>query len=92
MDEHVPALLETMRDAEVLRFTRSPDPSTETLLEMTRWAFDEGMQRVTALISVENRASSAWRRRRFVEALHPLECWSILPGELSARTPSRHRL
>lgn len=159
-EEHVPALLETMRDAEVLRFTRTPDPmpegwirrwlrgfdgehrggwailnahgkfvgyavtgpidreglevelgyavspwargvgvATETLLEMTRWAFEEGMQRVTALISVENRASlrvaekAGYSFEGVLRSVHhvgdrrgDLECWSILPGELSDRT------
>ena len=116
--EHVPALLETMRDPVVLRFTRTPDPmpdgwveqwvaqfdgrhraafailegeefvgyavtgpidreglevelgyavsvggrgrgvATETLRQLTGWAFAQGMQRVTALISVDNPASS----------------------------------
>jgi len=155
-DEHVPALLETMRDPEVLRFTRTPDPmpeewlgqwlarfdgthraafaildaegafagyavtgaidwdglevelgyaispsargrgvATETLRQLTRWAFAQGMQRVTALIAVDNAASSrvAWKAGytfegvlRSVHNLNgrrcDLESWSILPGEL----------
>lgn len=156
-DEHVPALLETMRDEEVLRFTRTPHPmpdgwlgewlsrldgdhrvgwavlddagtfvgyavtgpidrvglevelgyaispwargrgvATETLREMTRWAFDQGMQRVTALVSVDNRASSRVAEKAgytfegVLRSVHSidrrrsdLECWSILPGELA---------
>src|SRR6478609_9607287 len=37
---------------------RGKGVATATLLELTRWAFDQGMQRVTALISVDNPASS----------------------------------
>ncbi len=154
-DEHVPALLETMRDPTVLRFTRTPDPmpdgwlvdwlrqfdgtyraawavlehdafvgyavtgpidreglevelgyavapeargrgiATATLLELTRWAFEQGMLRVTALISVDNPASSRVASRAgytlegVLRSVHhvdgrrgDLECWSILPGEL----------
>ena len=154
--EHVPALLETMRDAEVLRFTRTPDPmpdgwletwlggfdgdgraafailegdefvgyaltgpidreglevelgyavspwgrgrgvATETLRELTRWAFAQGMQRVTALISVDNPASSrvaakvGYTFEGVLRSVHhvgdrrgDLESWSILPGELA---------
>lgn len=155
-DEHVPALLETMRDADVLRFTRTPDPmpdgwidewlarydghrqaafaifedaefvgyavtgpidrdgrevelgyavspwgrgrgvATETLRELTRWAFEQGMKRVTALISVDNPASSrvatkvGYTFEGVLRSVHhvgdrrgDLESWSILPGELS---------
>lgn len=156
----MPALLVTMRDPEVLRFTRTPDPmpegwidrwlrrfddghragwailepggrfvgyavtgpidreglevelgyavspwargagvATEALVEMTKWAFEEGMQRVTALISVENRASSRVAEKAgysfegVLRSMHhvgerraDLECWSILPGELSEPT------
>ena len=32
--------------------------ATESLRQLTRWAFDRGMQRVTALISTDNAASS----------------------------------
>ena len=154
-DEHIPALLETMRDPDVLRFTRTPDPmpegwiheylagfdgdrregwaildgeefvgyavtgpidreglevelgyavspwargrgiATETLVQLTRWAFDEGMQRVTALISVDNPASSrvaekvGYTFEGVLRSMHhrghlrqDLESWSILPGEL----------
>jgi RimJ/RimL family protein N-acetyltransferase len=160
-DEHVPALLETMRDEEILRFTRTPDPmpegwldqwragfdggqragwaildedgqfvgyavtgpidrdalevelgyavspwgrgrgvATETLRELTRWAFAEGMQRVTALISVENPASSrvaekvGYTFEGVLRSVHhvggrrgDLQSWSILPGELSDASP-----
>jgi ribosomal-protein-alanine N-acetyltransferase len=156
-EEHVPDLLETMRDTDVLRFTRTPDPmpdgwvhrwlrgfdgehrvawalldgddrflgyavtgpidreglevelgyavarsargtgvATEALRQMTRWAFEEGMLRVTALISVDNRASSrvvekaGYTFEGVLRSVHhvgdrrgDLECWSILPGELS---------
>lgn len=155
-DEHVPALLETMRDPAILRFTRTPDPmpegwldewragldgerrlgwaildsdghfvgyavtgtvnrkdlevelgyavspwargrgiATETLRELTRWAFAEGMQRVTALISVDNPASSrvaekvGYTFEGVLRSVHhvdgrrgDLQCWSILTGEL----------
>ena len=154
-DEHVPALLETMRDPDVLRFTRTPDPmpdgwieewlarydahrqaafailegdefvgyavtgpidrdglevelgyavspwgrrrgvATETLRELTRWAFEQGMQRVTALISVDNPASSrvatkvGYTFEGVLRSVHQvgdrrgdLQSWSILPGEL----------
>jgi [ribosomal protein S5]-alanine N-acetyltransferase len=161
-EEHVPALLETMRDPDVLRFTRTPDPmpegwiheyltrfdgenragfavleddtlvgyavtgpidheglevelgyavspwgrgrgvATETLRQLTQWAFDRGMQRVTALISVHNPASSRVAEKAgytfegVLRSMHQrgdlredLECWSILPGELPAPgTPS----
>jgi RimJ/RimL family protein N-acetyltransferase len=156
-DEHVPALLATMRDPEILRFTRTPDPmpegwldqwragldgehrvgwaivdetgqflgyavtgpvdredlevelgyavapwargrgvATETLRQLTRWAFAEGMQRVTALISVDNPASSrvaekvGYTFEGVLRSVHhvggrrgDLQSWSILPGELS---------
>jgi RimJ/RimL family protein N-acetyltransferase len=154
-DEHVPALLETMRDPDVLRFTRTPDPmpegwiheylarfdgddregwaifdgdefvgyavtgpidreglevelgyaispwargrgiATETLRQLTVWAFEQGMQRVTALISVDNPASSrvaakvGYTFEGVLRSMHhdgdrrgDLESWSILPGEL----------
>ncbi len=154
-DEHVPALLETMRDPEVLAFTRTPDPmpdgwlpkwlsqfdgeyragwaildgdeyvgyavtgpidreglevelgyaiapwgrgrgaATETLRQLTRWAFDAGMKRVTALISVDNPASSrvaakvGYTLEGVLRSVHhngdhraDMESWSILPGEL----------
>jgi [ribosomal protein S5]-alanine N-acetyltransferase len=154
-DEHIPALLETMRDPDVLRFTRTPDPmpegwindylrefegdrragwaildgdefvgyavtgpidregrevelgyavspwargrgiATETLVQQTRWAFDQGMQRVTALISIDNPASSRVAQKAgytfegVLRSVHhrgdqrgDLESWSILPGEL----------
>ena len=155
-DEHVPALLETMRDPDVLRFTRTPHPmpdgwldgwlarydgerqaafailegdrfvgyavtgpidreglevelgyaispwargrgvATETLRQLTVWAFGEGMLRVTALVSVGNPASSrvvakvGYTFEGVLRSVHhvgdrrgDLECWSILPGELA---------
>jgi ribosomal-protein-alanine N-acetyltransferase len=154
-EEHVPALLETMRDPDVLRFTRTPDPmpdgwihdyltrfdfehragwaildgeelvgyavtgpidregaevelgyavspwargrgvATETLRQLTQWAFDQGMQRVVALISVDNPASSRVAEKAgytfegVLRSVHhrdelrgDLQSWSILPGEL----------
>ena len=154
-NEHVPVLLETMRDADVLRYTRTPHPmpdgwlekwlaqfdghyrvawailegeefvgyavtgpidheglevelgyavspwgrgrgvATETLRQLTRWAFEQGMQRVVALISVENRASSRVAEKAgytfegVLRSVHnvddrrtDMESWSILPGEL----------
>jgi RimJ/RimL family protein N-acetyltransferase len=156
-EEHVPALLETMRDPDVLRFTRTPDPmpdgwirdyvarvgaedrmrwaildgeefvgyavtgpidreglevelgyavspwgrgrgiATETLRQLTQWAFDQGMQRVIALISTDNPASSRVAKKAgytfegVLRSVHhrgdqrgDLESWSILPGELPA--------
>jgi ribosomal-protein-alanine N-acetyltransferase len=157
--EHVPALLETMADPEVLRFTRTPDPmpdgwveqwlarfdgharvawaivdagdrflgyavsgpvdraerevelgyavapeargrgvATETLRLLTDWAFAEGLHRVTALISVDNPASSrvaekvgytlegVLRGKHHVNGRHvDLQSWSILPGELETK-------
>jgi len=158
-EEHVPALLETMRDPDVLRFTRTPDPmpdgwihdylarfrsddragwavmqdeqlvgyavtgpidreglevelgyavspwgrgrgvATETLRQLTQWAFDQGLKRVTALISVDNPASSrvaekvGYTFEGVLRSMHhrgedreDLQSWSILPGELD---PSR---
>jgi RimJ/RimL family protein N-acetyltransferase len=157
--EHIPALLETMRDPDVLRFTRTPHPmpdgwieewlarydgvrraafaildgdefvgyavtgpidregsevelgyavapwgrgrgvATETLRQLTDWAFAEGMQRVTALISVDNPASSrvaakvGYTFEGVLRSVHhvggrrgDLESWSILPGEGPATT------
>lgn len=156
-EDHVPALLATMADPEVLRFTRTPHPmpdgwlekwlatfdgerrviftilddhdafagyavsgpinredrevelgyavsrwargrgaATETLRELTRWAFVERMERVTALISVDNPASSrvaekvGYTFEGVLRSVHhvdgrrgDLQCWSILPGDLS---------
>jgi ribosomal-protein-alanine N-acetyltransferase len=160
-DSHVPALLETMRDGDVLRYTRTPDPmpdgwldgwrqgfdgksracwaivdaedqfvgyavtgpidradlevelgyavspwargrgvATETLRQLTRWAFAEGMQRVTALIAVDNGASSrvaekvGYTLEGVLRSMHhsdgrrgDLQSWSILPGELDDERP-----
>jgi ribosomal-protein-alanine N-acetyltransferase len=155
-EQHVPALLETMRDPSVLRFTRTPDPmpdgwiheyiarfdgehragfailegdefvgyavtgpvdhegrevelgyaispwgrgrgiATETLRQLSQWAFDAGMLRVVALISVDNPASSRVAQKAgytlegVLRSMHhrddrrgDMESWSILPGELS---------
>ena len=160
--EHVPALLETMRDPDVLRFTRTPHPmpegwihtwlerfdgehrvafaildeagdfagyavsgpidregrevelgyavapsargrgiATATLLELTAWAFGQGMKRVTALISVENPASSrvaekaGYRFEGVLRSVHhvndarvDLQSWSILPDEFAGPSSS----
>jgi len=159
--EHLPALRETMRDGQVLRYTRTPDPmpdgwleewlagfggdrrvalailddegqfvgyavtgpvdrealevelgyaispwgrgqgvATETLRQLTKWAFAEGMQRVTALISVDNPASSrvaekaGYTYEGVLRSMHhsdgrrgDLQSWSILPGELDVERP-----
>lgn len=156
--QHLPAVLETMRDPEALRFTRTPVPmpdgwieewlgrfdgvhraawaildgpdeapeivgyavtgaidrtalevelgyavaprargrgvATETLRQLTEWAFDQGMQRVTALISVDNPASSKVAERAgytlegVLRSVHhrngergDLQSWSILPTD-----------
>ena len=154
--EHLAALREAMSDADILRFTRTPDPvpegwiekwlarfggddrfafaivdaegqflgyavtgpvnrrdlevelgyavtpaargrgvATEALRQLTRWAFDEGMQRVTALISPDNTASTrvvqkvGYTFEGVLRSMHhidgrrsDLQSWSILPGEL----------
>ena len=153
--EHVPDLLATMADPDVLRFTRTPVPmpdgwveewltdfdgrrraawailleerfagyavtgpiewdeaevelgyavapwargrgvASETLRQLTRWAFAQGMQRVTAVISVDNPASSRVAERvgytfeGVLRSVHhrngergDMQCWSILPGDV----------
>lgn len=154
--EHFADLRATLDDAEVLRFTRTPDPmpaewletwlpqfdgrhraawavldgeqfvgyavtgpvnradlevevgyaisswargrgvGTETLRLLSRWAFDQGMQRVTALVSVDNPASSrvaekaGYTLEGVLRSVHhrngrrgDLQSWSLLPGELT---------
>jgi len=69
--------------------------ATETLGQLTRWAFDQGMVRVTALISVDNPASSRVAKKAgytfegVLRSVHhvdgrrgDLQSWSILPGDL----------
>ncbi|KQT94553.1 hypothetical protein ASG49_06760 [Marmoricola sp. Leaf446] len=70
--------------------------ATAALRAMARWAFEEaGLQRVTALVSTGNPASSAVARRAgftregVLRSVHhrddervDLECWSLLPHEL----------
>ena len=69
--------------------------ATETLRQLTQWAFDEGMQRVTALISPDNFASrrvaqkAGYTFEGVLRSMHhidgrrvDLQSWSILPGEL----------
>ncbi|ROR90611.1 GNAT family N-acetyltransferase [Nocardioides aurantiacus] len=72
--------------------------ATAALLAMARWAFEEAaLQRVTALVSTGNPASSAVARRAgftlegVLRSVHhrddervDLECWSLLPHELAA--------
>lgn len=152
--EHVPDLLATMADPDVLRFTRTPVPmpegwieewlaafdgthraawaillegrfagfaatgpidrhgaevelgyavapwargrgvASEALRQLTRWAFAQGMQRVTALISVDNPASARVVERvgytfeGVLRSVHhrngergDMQSWSILPGD-----------
>ena len=161
-EAHVPALLETMRDPDVIRYTRTPDPmpegwvheyleqfdghhrvgwaildgeefvgyavtgpidwegsevelgyavspsarrrgvATETLRQLTAWAFDQGMLRVTALISVDNPASSrvaakvGYTLEGVLRSVHhrddrrgDMQSWSILPGELPGELRER---
>jgi ribosomal-protein-alanine N-acetyltransferase len=70
--------------------------ATEALQQLTEWAFDQGMQRVTALISPENVASSrvalkaGYTFEGVLRSMHhidgrrsDLQSWSILPGELA---------
>ena len=72
--------------------------ATETLRQLTQWAFDEGMVRVIALISVDNAASSrvaekvGYTFEGVLRSVHhidgrrgDLQSWSILPGELAAQ-------
>ena len=74
--------------------------ATEALRQLTHWAFDQGMQRVTALISTDNAASSRVAQKvgytfeGVLRSMHhidgrrgDLQSWSILPGEL-ADTPT----
>jgi ribosomal-protein-alanine N-acetyltransferase len=69
--------------------------ATDALRQLTQWAFDEGMQRVTALISPDNAASSRVAQKvgysfeGVLRSMHhidgrrsDLQSWSILPGEL----------
>jgi ribosomal-protein-alanine N-acetyltransferase len=69
--------------------------ATESLRQLTRWAFDQGMRRVTALISPDNLASTrvvvkvGYTFEGVLRSMHhidgrrsDLQSWSILPGEL----------
>ena len=71
--------------------------ATETLLQLTRWAFDAGMQRVTRCHLrgqprlVPGRAEGGLHARGVLRSVHQvgdrrgdMESWSILPGELPA--------
>jgi RimJ/RimL family protein N-acetyltransferase len=84
----------------VAPWARGRQVATAALREMTRWAFEQGMQRVTALISVDNPASqrvaekAGYTFEGVLRSMHhvdgkrvDLQSWSILPGELSAPTP-----
>ncbi|MBV9830494.1 MAG: GNAT family N-acetyltransferase [Marmoricola sp.] len=70
--------------------------ATQTLRQLTQWAFDQGMVRVVALISTDNPASSrvaekaGYTLEGVLRSVHhingrrgDLESWSILPGELA---------
>lgn len=52
-DEHVPALLETMRDPEVLRFTRTPDPMPDEWLGRWMTQFDGSHRAAFAILDAE---------------------------------------
>jgi RimJ/RimL family protein N-acetyltransferase len=78
-------------------WARGRGVATETLRALTRWAIDEGMQRVTALISVDNPASSrvaekvGYTFEGVLRSVHhvggrrgDLQSWSILPGEFTS--------
>lgn len=69
--------------------------ATAVLHELSRWALDHGMRRVTALVSTDNPASSrvaakvGYTLEGVLRSVHhrgderaDLECWSLLPGEL----------
>ncbi len=79
----------------VAPWARGRGAATETLRQLTRWAFAEGLQRVTAIISVDNPASSrvaekvGYTFEGVLRSLHvvdgrrgDMQSWSILPGEL----------
>jgi ribosomal-protein-alanine N-acetyltransferase len=70
--------------------------ATQTLRQLTQWAFEQGMVRVTALISIDNPASSrvaekvGYTFEGVLRSVHhvdgrrgDLQSWSILPGELA---------
>ena len=105
--EHIPALLETMADPDTLAFTRTPHPMPQGWLEEWLAGFDgrrrvafaviDGMQRVSALISVDNPASSrvadkvGYTFEGVLRSLHvmdgrrgDMQSWSILPNDLTA--------
>lgn len=79
----------------VAPWARGRGVATETLRRTTRWALDQGLQRVTVCISVGNPASSRVAQRvgytfeGVLRSVHhrngervDLQSWSILPGEL----------
>ncbi|SDR94104.1 Protein N-acetyltransferase, RimJ/RimL family [Nocardioides scoriae] len=68
--------------------------ATAALLAMTRWAFDAGLQRATALVSTENPASARVAAKAgyvlegVLRSVHhrggrrvDLQCWSRLPSD-----------
>ena len=79
----------------VAPWARGRGVATATLRQLTRWALDEGMQRVTAIISVDNPSSArvaekaGYTLEGVLRSLHvvdgrrgDMQSWSILPGEL----------
>ncbi|WP_051706517.1 GNAT family N-acetyltransferase [Nocardioides aequoreus] len=75
---------------------RGQGVATATLHALSRWALDEGMLRLTALVSTGNPASSrvcarvGYTLEGVLRSVHhrgeerqDLECWSLLPGELA---------
>jgi RimJ/RimL family protein N-acetyltransferase len=82
----------------VAPWARGRGVATETLRQLSRWAFAQGMLRLTALISVDNPISSRVAQRAgytfegVLRSKHhragtrtDLQCWSLLPGELVER-------
>ena len=70
----MPALLETMRDPEVLRFTRTPDPMPEGWIdkhedyEVKYWTHEFGVTREQLRIAVEKVGNSAAAVRKQLKA------------------------
>lgn len=80
----------------VLPHARGRGVATATLRALSAWALDEGMQRVVALVSTDNPASSRVVARAgytfegVLRSVHhrgderiDLESWSMLPGDVS---------
>ncbi len=79
----------------VAPWARNRGVATETLRQLAHWAFEEGLQRATALISVDNPSSSRVAEKAgftlegVLRSMHhrngirgDLQCWSILPSDL----------